>query len=153
MNAGKRKYHFFTFANRQQALELEIEEELRFHIEMSTQNKIAMGMSPEAAYLDAVQCFGDFEHIKQSCLEIERERRADSPGRKILKFCCWLVLAGGVIIRLWGANWCTVDQILIFQHMGSLLIFIALAGWVFITLQSLKPMHSDPGRGRNSFLM
>ena len=50
----------------------EIDEELRFHVQLRTQANIEEGMTPAEAQLAAKQSFGDFDRIKVSCCEIKR---------------------------------------------------------------------------------
>ncbi|MGH7578956.1 MAG: ADOP family duplicated permease, partial [Gemmatimonadales bacterium] len=60
--------------------------ELRFHLEMRTQELIDAGMGPQAARLAALQAFGDLEAIEGECRTIaargarERARRATMVG-------------------------------------------------------------------------
>ena len=49
---------------RKEELEQEIDEELRFHVAMRTQENIARGMSPADAARDAQRQFGNVDHIK-----------------------------------------------------------------------------------------
>lgn len=48
----------------------EVAEELRLHIEMHIDENIRMGMTQEQALKDAVQRFGSFEDVRQTCREI-----------------------------------------------------------------------------------
>ena len=51
-------------------LEEEIDEELRFHVAMRTQENIARGMSPAEAARDAQRQFGNFDHIKDEWRDV-----------------------------------------------------------------------------------
>jgi predicted permease len=57
----------------------DLEEELRFHIEMRTEELIARGMDPERARTEAERRLGDLRGIREECMEIggrtEREHR------------------------------------------------------------------------------
>jgi len=56
----------------------EVETELRFHIQMRTKANIEAGMKPGDAQIAAVQSFGDFEQVKNSCCELRRSLPFDS---------------------------------------------------------------------------
>src|SRR5918997_653528 len=48
----------------------DIEEELRFHLKMRTQENIALGIDPVEASLKARRRFGNFNSIKDACRDI-----------------------------------------------------------------------------------
>src|SRR2546426_5996879 len=48
-------------------LDAEMDEELRSHIEMQTQENIEAGMNPEQARYAALRQFGSLESIKETC--------------------------------------------------------------------------------------
>src|SRR2546428_12751523 len=50
-------------------LDDEMDEEMRSHIEMQTQENIEAGMNPEEAHYAALREFGWIESIKESCRE------------------------------------------------------------------------------------
>jgi hypothetical protein len=73
--------------------ERELDDELRFHIEMRTADNLAAGMAPAQAKEDALRRFGDVEQVKDVCREIDREQRAGSLRRLLgLVTCFGLVL-------------------------------------------------------------
>src|ERR1044071_4732708 len=51
-------------------IESEMDEELRFHIHMRTQENIRGGMTPNQARRDAERRFGNFGHIKDLCRDV-----------------------------------------------------------------------------------
>jgi len=57
---------------RRDEIEREIDEELRFHIEMKTEDLLASGMTPESARETAVRRFGDVERVRKMCCEVHR---------------------------------------------------------------------------------
>ena len=59
---------------RKSDLDAEMNEEMRRHIEMRTQQNIEAGMSPEEARFAALRQFGWLESIKQTCREVQRIR-------------------------------------------------------------------------------
>ena len=56
-------------------VEREIVDELRFHVEMRAEENVRVGMSPEAARVDARRRFGDFGRIHQTCRRIQLGER------------------------------------------------------------------------------
>jgi putative ABC transport system permease protein len=55
---------------RRERLDRDIEEELRFHLEMRAQDNVASGMTPEEAMRDARRRFGRLGRVKEICHEI-----------------------------------------------------------------------------------
>ena len=53
-----------------QVLDQEILDELDFHIEMRTRDNMDAGMSADEARRNAVERFGDFEHIHKECRQV-----------------------------------------------------------------------------------
>lgn len=51
-------------------IDQEVADELRFHIELRIQESIAAGMSPEEARRNAIERFGGFERVRETCREI-----------------------------------------------------------------------------------
>ena len=58
-------------------LDADVDDELRFHVEMREQEYLAAGMTPEKARAEAMTRFGDVARVRESCAEIShrRERR------------------------------------------------------------------------------
>jgi len=80
----------------------EVETELRFHIEMRTRANIERGMKPQDAQSAAVQSFGDFQRVKNSCCEIRRSLPFDSTLFKMGLHIMLAVLSG--LAALWAVN-------------------------------------------------
>jgi predicted permease len=59
--------------------EFEVTEEIRFHLEMRTQEFIAEGLSPEEARRRAEEVFGDAQQVAHACAAQHHSRRA-GPG-------------------------------------------------------------------------
>jgi len=66
---------------RRRAVELELDEELRFHIEKEAERNAARGMNPEEALRVALDRFGRFENIKEEC----RDARGVRPVEEMLQ--------------------------------------------------------------------
>ena len=78
-----------------------IEDELRFHIEMRTQENMDSGMAPTQARQDAEQRFGNFENIKTDCLKIQGNNHVAMKALNCL-FC--MLVAFGLVLRLTGST-------------------------------------------------
>ena len=55
-------------------IDREIDDELAFHLEARTRKLIAAGWSAEAAHREAVRLFGDVASVRESCVELDRQR-------------------------------------------------------------------------------
>ncbi len=66
---------------RRRAVEQELDEELRFHIEKEAERNAARGMSPDEALRVALAKFGRFENIKEEC----RDARGVRPVEEMLQ--------------------------------------------------------------------
>lgn len=73
----------------------EVEEELRFHVQMRMKANIEKGMKPDEAQLAAKQSFGDFDQIKVSCCEIKRGFPCDLRPMRMGLYIAIACLAGG----------------------------------------------------------
>src|SRR5215211_331108 len=78
-----------------------IEDELRFHIEMRTQENMDSGMAPTQARQDAERRFGNLESIKTDCLKIQGNNHG---AMKALNCLLWMVVAFGLVLRLTGST-------------------------------------------------
>jgi hypothetical protein len=111
-------------------IESDIDDEFSFHIKMRTADNINAGMSPGEALADARRRFGDFERIKGRCREI-RVAEKKNVGMRTLKFCIWLILCLGVVIRMIS----TVEQI---QQIGRLTIWIPLLWLLLLYVRGMR---------------
>lgn len=73
----------------------EVEEELRFHVQMRAQANIEEGMRPDEAQLAAQQTFGDFDRVKVSCCEIKRGFPFDLKPMRMGLYIAIACIAGG----------------------------------------------------------
>jgi hypothetical protein len=91
----------------------EVEEELRFHLQMRTQANIEEGMASDEAHLAARQSFGDFNRIKVNCCEIKRGLPFDMKPMRMGFYIAVACLAGGFALvavnlphhNLFGVFW------------------------------------------------
>lgn len=110
-------------------IERQIEEELRFHLELLTEQHLQQDMSSAEAKDAALVRFGNVEQIKDQCLQISRNNR---PLIRALKSLLILVLLVGVLVRFLSTE-------LNVHHLGDILIFVAVSGRMFFYVRSLKP--------------
>ena len=108
----------------------EIEDELRFHLEMRTRDNIAAGMSPEEAAADAMRRFGDFDHIRAICEEIRKECLMGV--MKVVKGLSWIIIGCGLTLKL------TADEEA-WQPVANALILIASLWRLLIHLREIRP--------------
>lgn len=107
--------HLFKRFNRR-AIELEVEEELRFHLELLGREHLQRGMSPEEAQAATRQRFGDLERIKNQCVEISSRSR---PLMRALKSLSITIFLAGVLMRVFSAD-------LYLRQVGDMLIAVAV---------------------------
>jgi predicted permease len=59
------------------APEQDVDEELRFHLEVSVERLVKSGMAPEAAREEALRRFGNAAHYRDTCVELSRQRERE----------------------------------------------------------------------------
>jgi len=121
----KRLYHRFD----REVIERQIEEELRYHLELLTEQHLQQEMSLAEAKDAALKRFGNFEQVKDQCVEISRSNR---PMIRALKFFLILVFLAGVFVRVFSPE-------LHVTKVGDVLIFIAIMGRLFFYVRGLNP--------------
>ncbi|HKE03477.1 MAG TPA: permease prefix domain 1-containing protein [Blastocatellia bacterium] len=111
----------------------EIEDELRFHLEMRTRDNIMAGMSPEEAAADAMRRFGNFDHIRAICEEIRKECLGGILN--VTKGLAWIMVGCGLALKLaaYAEAW---------QPVGNTLILIASLWRLLIHLREMQPSQS-----------
>ena len=115
-------------------LELEVEEELRLHIDLLVLENIKRGMSPEEARSATLKRFGNVDRVKNECVEICRRSR---PLQRALKRCLILVVLFGLIIRITSTDFHVA-------RIGDILIMIAVAARLLLYVQGLTPSRFLP---------
>lgn len=107
----------------------DVEEELRFHVDMLEHKFAQHGMSSTDAKAAALRRFGNPDKIRNQCVEI---RRRSSSLRRLLKlFSILLALAGLAIQGL------SVDYRV--ARIGGLFIMIAILGRLLLHVRGLSP--------------
>ena len=117
---------------RRGAFEREIEEELRFHLEMRKRDNIAAGMPEAEAESDALRRFGDFDHVSAECREISHEKLIGGVNMKAMKGIAWVMLGCGLTLNL-------TSEIHTVRQMGQVLVCIAILWWLLLYLRATRP--------------
>ena len=121
--------------------EVEVEEELRLHVDLILHENIQRGMSPEEARAATLKRFGNLDRVKNECVAICRR---NSALQRAFKLCVILLAVAGLIVRI-GST----DRHL--DHIGGTLIAIAVAGRLLLYVRSLSPSHFLPRNKPTSF--
>src|SRR5918992_3287603 len=77
---------------RRSAVERDLDEELRFHVDMQVQQNLARGMSADAAREAAYRSFGGYERVKEQCRDARGARFTEMLAQD-LRFA-WRTLRG-----------------------------------------------------------
>ena len=118
----------------------DVEEELRFHVEMLERKYSQQGMSPNAANAAALRRFGNVDRIKKQCVNI---RQRNGPLRRVLKAFSILVALIGLSIWILSSEYKVA-------RIGSMLIMIAIAGRLLLYVRGLSPWTFLPGTKQTS---
>ena len=113
-------------------LESEIEEELRFHVELLTQEYLGRNMSLREAQSRATARFGNLDEIKVKCATIKRR---SNPLLRAMKAVLLLMLLAGALVRAFATE-------LDVKHLGDLLIAIPILAQLLFYVRGLKPTTS-----------
>ena len=106
---------------------LDVEEELRFHIEMLERKYIQQGMPAVEARAAASRRFGNLQTVKRQCVTI---RKRSSPLQRVLKTSLIFIALAGLAIHMFGSDYKVV-------RMGTTLIMIAIAGRLLLYVRGL----------------
>jgi hypothetical protein len=109
--------------------EAEIDEELRFHLELRMRDNRAAGMSEEAARADALRRFGDYEQVKQEC---RAERSAGKMSTKAYQGIIWVMFGLGLALFLTNDIWSV-------RQVGKISMTIALLWRLLLYLRAVSP--------------
>ena len=120
--------NLFKISNRKQIV-FEVEDELQFHIEMLERKYVQDGMSAAAAKAAALRRFGSLERAMKQCVDI---RSRNSLLRRVLKTSLILLGLTGFLIRILASD-------LRVDHVGDVLIMIAIAGRLLLYVRGLSP--------------
>src|SRR5262245_52052346 len=112
-------------------VEREVDDELRFHIEMRARDNFAAGMTKEEAEASALRRFGNYQCVKDACCEISRERLAGM-NLKTIKGIIWVMLGCGLTLKI-GSGIKSVAQ------AGEILTVIAILWRLWLYLRAAQP--------------
>ena len=78
----RRAFHLPFGARR---VEVDVDEEIAFHLVMREERLRARGLAPEDARVAAQRRFGDVEHVRRECVEIDRQRARRRRARDFME--------------------------------------------------------------------
>lgn len=130
---------FQRFDNQQ--AKREIEDELRFHLDLLTDEHCRQEMPPDEARFRAGERFGNFEQIRDQCIEISIR---NSPLARALKSFLILIFLTGVLVHTLGTEYHVT-------RMGNVLIMVGLLGRLLLYVRGMsrsgflsETNHSSP---------
>ena len=115
----------------------EVEEELQFHMDMLQRKYMQHGMSAAEAKAAAAKRFGNFERVKQQCVDISSR---SSLLRRVLKVSSVLIALTGVLIHIVSPDYKIT-------RIGTMFIMIAVFGRLLLYVRGL-PRHVPNGPPR-----
>ena len=113
---------------------LEVEEELKFHLDLLTDELYQQNMSWEQAQATALGRFGDFNQIRNECVRIARRHH---PLVSALKWFFGFVFVTGVLVRIFGSEFHVV-------RVGNILIAVGVLSRLLLYLRVMTPFVSKP---------
>ena len=126
-----------------EAIEREVDEELRFHLDLLTEQQLQHADTFEEARASALSRFGDVEQVKDECVQISKRSRSFI---RALKSLLVLVFLAGIFVRIFSSE-LHVDRV------GQMLIAIGVMGRLFMYVRDLKPAAFQPRSDAASPLM
>jgi len=106
----------------------DVEEELRFHLDLLTEEHYRQDLDRDAARLAALKQFGDVDQIRNQCVEISMR---NSPATRAMKSLLALTFVIGILVRVMGTEYHVT-------RMGTLLITLGLLGRLFLYVRGLN---------------
>jgi hypothetical protein len=113
----------------------EVEQELRFHVEMRTRANVEEGMKPDDARVAALQTFGDFDLVKARCCQIRRSLPFNARPLRMGFHIAIACLAG--LAAIWAVNIPHDNFIGVLRQ----LVFIAVLTCLFFVARRNKTSH------------
>jgi len=120
--------NLFSRLNRNKTA-LEVDEELQFHLAMLERKYMQEGMCAADAQAAALRRFGNFQRVKQQCVEITKR---STLLRRVLKTSLMLMGLAGLLISIGSSDY-KVDRI------GHVVIMIAIMGRLLLYVRGLGP--------------
>ena len=107
----------------------EIDEELRFHVDLLTDEHVRQSMSVEESRAAAFTRFGNIEQITDECAQIKRRHH---PVVRALKLFLVLIFISGVFIRIFAPEYHVT-------RVGDVLMAVGLLGRLWLYVRGLVP--------------
>ena len=107
----------------------EIDEELRFHLDLLTDEHVQRSMSFEEAREAALSRFGNIKEVRDQCAQIRREWH---PLIRALKLFLVVVFLSGVFIRIFAPEFHVT-------RVGDILMAVGLLGRLWLYVRGLVP--------------
>lgn len=107
----------------------EIDEELRFHLDLLTDEHCRLDIPFAEARDAALRRFGNVEQIKNECVEISRRRH---PAVRLLKSFLLLVFLAGVLVRVFSPEYHLT-------RVGDVLMAVGVLGRLWLYVRGLSP--------------
>jgi hypothetical protein len=107
----------------------EIDEELRFHLDLLTEEQLQRNPSLEEAREAALMRFGNIEQITDHCAQIKRRQL---PVIRASKVFLVLLFIFGVMIRIFASEFHVT-------RVGDILMAVGLLGRLWLYLRGLVP--------------
>jgi len=107
----------------------EIEDELRLHLELLTEEHLQLDLPLAEARAAALKRFGDVERIKDECVEISRRHH---PLILVLKSFLILVFLAGVLLRVFVAEYHV-------KHCADIMMAVGILGRLLLYARGLRP--------------
>ena len=123
-------------------LHREIEEELQLHIELLTEEHCRQNIPRKQAKEKALERFGNVDQIRDECLKIVRRNQ---PLVLALKWLCGFVFVGGVLVRIYGADYHIT-------RVGTLLMEVAALARLLLYLRGKSPAKHTKGDDDSALL-
>ena len=121
---------FQRFASRRQ---MEIEEELQFHLDLLTEEHCRQNMAWDDAQATAIKRFGDPERIRDECVRIARRNH---PGILALKWLFGFIFVTGVLVRVFSPEFHLT-------RVGDVLMAVGILSQLLLYLRGMTPFRYD----------
>jgi len=107
----------------------EIDEELRFHLDLLTDEHCLLDIPFAEARDAALRRFGNVDQIKNECVEISRRRH---PAVRLFKSFLLLVFFAGVLVRVFSPEYHLT-------RVGNVLMAVSVLSRLWLYVRGLNP--------------
>jgi len=123
------KERLFKLPDREEA-QREVDEELRFHLDLMT-DELCRDMPSDEARATAQKRFGNVEQIRDQCVEISRRRH---PAMRALKLFLILIFLVGVLVRVFSPEYHLT-------RVGDILMAVGFLSRLLFYVRGLNPSN------------